>query len=122
MINFFLLQLEENFFFFFGFWLEFVNFYAEQLIFLPFYGYRSTPFTLLKDLLSPNLGKFMSETCQDLERQSLNELVFLTYLPFEICKVSQFSILIVWWMKPNLDTPCKTKIYGNSRCYEKNPK
>ena len=26
----------------------------------------------------------MSETCQDLERQSLNELVFLTYLPFPV--------------------------------------
>ena len=101
-------------------WLEFVNFYAKRLIFLPFYDYWSTPFTPLKNLLSPNLGKSMSETCQDLERQSLNKLVFLTYSPFEIRKVSQFSILIDWWMKPNQDIPCKTKIYENSRCYQKN--
>ena len=100
-------------------WLEFVNFYAERLIFLPFYDYWSAPFTPLKNLLSPNLGKSMSETCQDLERQSLNKLVFLTYSPFEIRKVSQFSILIDWWMKPNQDITCKTKIYENSQCYQK---
>ena len=87
---------------------------------MPFYDYWSTPFTPLKNLLSPNLGKSMSETCQDLERQSLNKLVFLTYSPFEIRKVSQFSILIDWWMKLNQDIPCKTKIYENSQCYQKN--
>ena len=121
MVNFLPLQLKEHFFRLIShdFWWEFVNFYAERLIFLPFYGYRSSPFTPLKNLLSPNLGKSMSETCQDLERLSLNELV-LTYLPFEIRKVSQFSILIVWWMKPNQDIPCKTKIYENSQCYQKN--
>ena len=120
MVNFLPLQLKEHFFRLIShdFWWEFVNFYAERLIFLPFYGYRSSPFTPLKNLLSPNLGKSMSETCQDLERLSLNELV-LTYLPFEIRKVSQFSILIVWWMKPNKDAPCKTKIYENSQCYQK---
>ena len=93
MVNLFPLQLKEKNFrlIFHDFWLDF---YAERLIFLPFYGYRSTPFTPLKNL-SPNLGKSMSETCQDLERQSLNKLVFLTYSPFEIRKVSQLSILIV---------------------------
>ena len=121
MVNLFPLQLKEKIFrlIFQDFWLEFVNFYAERLIFLLFYDYWSTPFTPLKNLLSPNLGKSMSETCQDLERLSLNELV-LTYLPFEIRKVSQFSILIDWWMKPNQDIPCKTKIYENSQCYQKN--
>ena len=96
MVNLFPLKLKEKIFrlIFHDFWLEFVNFYAERLIFLPFYDYWSTPFTPLKNLLSPNLGKSMSETCQDLERQSLNKLVFLTYSPFEIRKVSQFSILI----------------------------
>ena len=86
MVNLFPLQLKEKIFrlIFQDFWLEFVNFYAERLIFLPVYDYWSTPFTPLKNLLSPNLGKSMSETCQDLERHSLNELVFLTYLPFEV--------------------------------------
>ena len=87
MVNFLPLQLKEHFYRLIShdFWWEFVNFYAERLIFLPFYGYRSSPFTPLKNLLSPNLGKSMSETCQDLERLSLNELV-LTYLPFKYVK------------------------------------
>ena len=71
MVNFLPLQLKEHFYRLIShdFWWEFVNFYAERLIFLPFYGYRSSPFTPLKNLLSPNLGKSMSETCQDLETE-----------------------------------------------------